>query len=220
MVYDIIKPGEDDAARTQAIQRGINAGDAQVIALAAESIVAAGPNIAQALPAANRAMLITAIGTGLAECGGALAAIAPQFSAALRDPSTNWAAVQQALNATIASVTQTMEANDHSHISNSTQQSTATGGSVNQTMRATKGSTITGSSQIVTGSGTPAAGQSTMVSPGDLNHQRELLAATIARLQIRELQATQYGIDVPPHIVTEREQLQAKVIQLQKIVGA
>lgn len=53
----------------------------------------------------------------------------------------------------------------------------------------------------------------------DPQQLRTLLAATIARLDVRELQQAQYGIDAPPHIVTELESLRAEAARLRAKLG-
>lgn len=53
----------------------------------------------------------------------------------------------------------------------------------------------------------------------DTQQLQALLAATVARLGVRELQLAQYGIDAPPHVVTELESLRAEAARLRAKLG-
>lgn len=215
MIYDIVKPGSDDETRALVIQQGLEQHDPQVVALVADTLAVAGPELAGALPA-ERTALVAALERGMREGGGALEAIAQQLGTALRNPQADWNAVQRSLSTTIASISMSMETSDEAQMKNNVQNSAATGGPVTMDMKAGGKSVMEGNQQIVGVSPAQPAHQG-QVAPRDIKHQRELLAATIARLQIRELQAAHYGIDAPPHILAERDELRTRVEQMRRL---
>lgn len=217
MLYDAVRPDADDDARGAAIQRGLAADDPQVQALVADLLLALGPQLAQALPPAYR----PALTQGMQQAGGRLAAIAPAISAALADPQADWAALQQRLAPRITGVEQVARARDNARLIDNRQEAVHSTGPISQVLDGSGASLIQGTTQIVTGAGHLQAqtGGRGDVPGGDLQHQREVLAATIARLKVRELQRAQYGIEAPPHVVTELDDLRAEVARLRAALG-
>jgi hypothetical protein len=109
IVYDLLKPHLDDESREELIARGLEQRDPGVIRLVAEALTRAGPELASALPDTTRTKLVELLERGMQEPGGALAAIAPRYAGALRNPPADWTALQAELQQTITSVSQTME---------------------------------------------------------------------------------------------------------------
>lgn len=90
-------PLEDEDGRAELIEQGLAANDAATQAVVAATLAAAGPDVARALPADGRAELIGGIERGMQDAGGALAALAPTYAAALRAPEqADWNAVRVA----------------------------------------------------------------------------------------------------------------------------
>lgn len=150
-LIDRIIFADNDHQRVQIVDAGLRAGDRDVQTLAAGALTQAGTEVAQAVPAADHTDLITDLQAAMQQVGGPLAAIAPQYAAALRNPQTDWAALQAELRATITRVHQTMEASEEGVISGSEQDVQQASGPVEQVMRATKHGRIENSRQSVTG---------------------------------------------------------------------
>ncbi len=74
---------------------------------------------------------------GMHDSGGALAAIAPRYTEALRSPPDDWQALQAELQQTISRVSQTMETAEGGVISGGQMRAERVGGPVEQVMRAT-----------------------------------------------------------------------------------
>jgi hypothetical protein len=147
----VMLPLEAEEEREHLIDQGLQQRDPGVTNLVAATLTAAGPEIAQALPETGHAQIITGMETAMQQAGGPLAAIAPQYTAALRNPQTDWDALQAALRTTITRVSQTMEASEEGVISGSEQDAQQASGPVEQEMRATKKGRIENSRQSVTG---------------------------------------------------------------------
>lgn len=222
-LYDAIRPDVDDDARGKAIQAALAARDPHVTALVADALAALGPQLALAL--AQRPSLLPALGDGMRQAGGVLAAVEPELRAALADPQADWGALQQQVARHITSVEVAAETSDEARMINQEQRVENAAGPVKLCARAGGRSVMEGGKQIVTGmAGAPASGAPPRdrppAAPGDdPRHLRTLLAATIARLEVRELQRAQYGIDAPPHVVTELEDLRAQVAWLRARLG-
>ncbi|MDQ2998742.1 MAG: zinc ribbon domain-containing protein [Chloroflexota bacterium] len=152
LVYDLVKPDLDAGERELRIAEGLKQRDPGVIQLVAEALASAGPDVARAIPDQTRAALIDTLGQGMQAPGGALAAIAPRYTAGLAAPQTNWEALQAELRQTIKKISQTIEASEGGVVSGGHMQAEATGGSVDQVMRTSgTGSRIENSSQFVSG---------------------------------------------------------------------
>lgn len=194
----------------------LQANDPQVNRLAAEALAAAGPQLAAALPEVGRPALVQALSGGISSAGGALAAIGPAFSAALLRPPADWAALQQQLQSAVAGVELAIDAAGRAQVRDNVQEVEQPGaGPAVLRITATDDTVVERNQQRVRRPDEPGA----PAAPGDPQHPHTLLAATIARLQIRELQAAQYSIDVPPHITVERDALCAEVERLRALVG-
>ncbi len=152
-LIDRILLADSDRQRSQVIEQGVRDGDRDVQALVAGALIQAGAEMSQAIPAADRDALIGDLHTGMQQAGGSVATIAPRYTAALRDPQTDWAALQAALRETITHVHQTMEASEEGVISGSRQEASQASGPVEQVMRATKKGRIENSQQIASGPG-------------------------------------------------------------------
>ena len=217
-----MRPGNDDDQRRKAIRKGLEDNDPQVTALVADTLATLGPQLAGALADAQQPTLLPALTEGMQKSGGVLAKVAPQLSAALADPHADWAALQQQV-ARIMGVEMSMETTDDARMANQEQHVENAAGPVKLSMTATGKSVQEGNRQTVIGAtgastGTPTANQPPS-TPGDPQHLHKLLATTIARLQVRELQQAQYGIDVPPQVKLEIDYLRAEVERLRTQVG-
>lgn len=148
-------PSLSYSERNAILNEGIKANDPDVQQLVAATLVEAGSTIIEVLPPTQRQELASAIGQGMKEIGGPVAAIAPRYAAALSNPQTDWAALQQELHHTITSVRQTMEASDDAVISGGQQHVEGAGGAVDQSMRATGRGKIENSTQTTIGTRHP-----------------------------------------------------------------
>jgi len=84
-------PLEAEAEREQVIEGALAANDPAVQRLVAAVLAHAGSQLAGALPEAHRAELVTGLERAMQEAGGPLAALAPTYAAALREPGhTDW----------------------------------------------------------------------------------------------------------------------------------
>ena len=228
MVYDLAKPDLDDETREELIARGLEQRDPGVIRLVAEALTQARPELAHALPDATRTKLVELLERGMHGAGGALAAIAPRYSEALRNPPADWQALQAELQQTISRVSQTMEATERGVISGGRQKASRSGGAIDQTMRATgRGSRIETSSQTVVGGAgagaepvsaekldTPSAGRT-----GDREQMQRLLDNHTRRLYQLESRAAIEGIGTPPAVAIEIEDIRAEIARLQRLLG-
>ena len=222
-IYEVMRPGSDDEQRRKAIRDGLQAKDPQVTALVADTLAALGPQLAGALSDARQPRLLPALTDGMQRSGGVLAEVAPQLSAALADPHADWAALQGQVAQRISSVEMSMETTDDARMSNQEQRVENAEGPVKLVMKADGKSVQGGNRQTVIGATgaskrTPTAHQPAP-TPNDPQHLHKLLAANIARLQVRELQRAQYGIDVPPYVKLEIDDLRAEVGLLRTQLG-
>ncbi|MFL5807374.1 MAG: hypothetical protein ACJ8CR_37300 [Roseiflexaceae bacterium] len=231
MVYDLVKPELDDERREQLIARGLKQRDPGVIRLVAEALTQAGPDLARALADATRTQLVALLESGMQEPGGALAAIAPRYADALRNPPADWRALQAELQQTITSVSQTIEAAEGGVISGGQMRAEHVSGPVEQVMRATgRGSRIENSSQTAVGGagsgvgpGRAGAGKRDTAragTTGDREHMRRLLESHTRRLHELENRAATEGIRTPPEVTTEMEDIRAEIARLQQQLGA
>lgn len=218
LAYDLLTPELPADERERLIARGLRQRDPAVIRMVAEALVAAGPALAEALPATLRAELAAALGEGMAEPGGALAAIAPQYAAGLGSASTDWAALGGELRATLARVSLSMEASSGGVISGSPQSAPHAGGDVKLSMRAVgPGSRIENSPQTLSGDANSSSPSPTPL--GTRAHQERLLATYTQRLQLLEERAAREGLHTPPEIVIEIEVLRADIAALERQLG-
>ena len=223
LLYDAVRPDADDDARTSALQKGLEDNDPRITALVADTLAALGPQLAGALSDARQPRLLPALTEGMQRSGGVLAEVAPQLGAALADPQTDWAALQQQITGLITSLDMSMEASGKARITGQKQRAENVTGRVVISVKASDEAVIKNGEQTVIGAtgaskGTPTAHQPAP-TPDDPQHLHKLLAANIARLQVRELQRAQYGIDVPPHVKTEIDDLRAEIERLRTQVG-
>lgn len=218
-LYEAVRPDSDDHKRRNAIRDGLKAHDPQVIAVVADALTALGPQFAGALADARQPRLLPALTEGMQQSGGVLAEFAPQLSAALANPHADWSALQQQVTQRIASVQMSMETSDEAQMRNQEQRVEQASGPVVMSMKASGKSVQEGNKQIATGGSGATTPHQPAPTPDDPQHLHKLLATTIARLQVRELQKAQYGIDVPPHVATELADLQADVMRLRAQLG-
>ena len=95
-------PPDDDEARETVIEQGLTERDAGVEQAVAAALVAAGPDLALALPSAQREALAARFEQGLRELGGPAETLAPRFAAGLREPGADWKALKDELQHAIA----------------------------------------------------------------------------------------------------------------------
>lgn len=153
MVYDLIKPDLDDAARTNQIAQALEAHDPASGALVAATLIEAGPEVAQALLADRREALIGGLEAGMQQAGGPLAQIAPRYAAGLRDPQTDWAALQAALRQTVEQTAMLMQVGHEGAISDVEMRADGTKGTVDMRMIAGDKGKISGARMVRTGGG-------------------------------------------------------------------
>jgi hypothetical protein len=231
IVYDLVKPDLDDEGREELIARGLEQRDPGVVRLVVEALMQAGPELAGALPDATRTKLVELLERGMHDSGGALAAIAPRYADALRNPPSDWRAPQAELRETITKVAQTMEAAEGGVISGGQMRAEHVGGPVEQVMRATgRGSRVENSSQMAVGGAGSGAGPgragagkrdtARAGTPSDCEHIRRLLASHTRRLHELENRAATEGIRTPPEVTTEMEDIRAEIARLQRLLGA
>ena len=221
-LYEAVRPDTDDEHRRIALRDGLKAHDPQIAALVADTLAALGPQLAGALADVQKPKLLPALTAGMQQSGGVLAEVAPQLSAALADPQADWFALQQHVAQRITSVDMSMETSDEAQMRKQKQVVDNATGPVRLSMKASGKSVQEGNEQRVTGVGAATPSGTSTPNPTastEPQHLHALLATTIARLQVRELQQAQYGIDTPPHVTTERAQLQAEVTRLRAQLG-
>jgi hypothetical protein len=221
LLYDIIKPNQAEHVREQAIVAGLKARHPDVIQLVAEALIAAGPDLAQVLPEDARAELIAALEQGMREPGGALAAIAPYYSSALRDVDANWRTLQQELHQAIISVKQTIETGDDAEISGAGQRVEGASGPIEQVIRATGRSQNVNPQQVVIATGRASVGATTnqtapLSSSGNVDHLQRLIGISTRRLQELEAQAALTGFQTPPAVTLEIADLRDEIARLQE----
>ncbi|MEI8166711.1 MAG: hypothetical protein WCG26_10030, partial [Chloroflexales bacterium] len=150
-LIDNILNATSDRERRKLIQQGLQAGDPQVQTLVAGAMVYAGPDVAGALPLADRTDLVTALEQGMRDAGGPLAAIAPRYAAALRAPNADWAALQGTLGRELEMTRQIVRVGKQGKIKEVDQDVTRRKGSIEQILEGGDGAEISGSTQTVTG---------------------------------------------------------------------
>jgi len=224
LLYEVIDPDVDDDTRSTAIQRGLEAGDPHVTALVLDALTALGPQLAESLAAVQRPALLPALSAGMQQAGGPLTTLAPQISAALADSQADWGPLQQRVASSITSLDMRVRTKDGARVSGQKQRAENAAGRISMSIEASGTSVIENGEQTVIGAAQPsgaASGSATTGAalPNDPAQLRALLAATIARLNVRELQRAQYGIDAPPHVVTELADLRAEVTRLRAALG-
>jgi formylglycine-generating enzyme required for sulfatase activity len=112
-------PVEAEAERIDLLEQGLESRDQGALAVAAAALVAAGPQMAAALPPAARDELIATVERGMQEAGGPLAALAPAYAAALRSPAqADWAALKAEAQRQI-SISAKIEAGERARIARS-----------------------------------------------------------------------------------------------------
>lgn len=228
LLYDAVRPDADDDTRSIAIQRALETDDPRIKALVsmlvADSLTALGPQLAHSLADAQQSALLPALSDGMRRSGGVLAEVEPQLSAALADPQANWAALQQQVAQKISSLEMSIEAGDDTRVAENKMRAENVTGPVKMSINASGKAVVERNEQTAIGAGgapaSPPSQPSAPNTPSDPQHLRALLAATIARLEVRELQRAQFGIEAPPHVVTELGDLRAEVARLQQLVGA
>lgn len=222
-LYEAVRPDTDDEKRRKAIRDGLQAEDPYLAALVADTLAAFGPQLASALADARQPTMLPALTVGMQESGGVLAELAPQLSVALADPQADWAALQQQMTGMITSLDMSVEASGDARITGQKQRAENVAGRTVMIVKASDRAVIENGEQTVIGAGgalkrTPTAHQPAS-TPGDPQHVHKLLATSIARLQVRELQKAQGGIDAPPHVTLEIEDLRVEVARLRAQLG-
>jgi hypothetical protein len=149
-------PLEAETEREALIERGLTQGDQSVLAAVAAALVQAGPEVARALPATQRAELIDGLQHGMAQAGGPLAAIAPRYAAALSEEQADWGNLREALRQAI-SVRLSDEIGDEARVIRSGQRVEHPTGNVEVTRKVGKGARVEDSGQTVIGGNAPAA---------------------------------------------------------------
>ncbi|HEU4321975.1 MAG TPA: zinc ribbon domain-containing protein [Roseiflexaceae bacterium] len=157
MAYDLLKPDLDDDTRAEQIVQALEARDPASGALIAAALIEAGPEVAQALPETGREVLISGLEAGMRHADGALAAIAPRYTAGLRDGQTDWAALQAALRQTVEQTTMHMEVGHKGQIRNAAMEVTGAPGDVDMRMIAGDEGVIDGARMVRSGDRVPAA---------------------------------------------------------------
>lgn len=219
LLYDLVRPGLEEGQRERTIAQGLKNHDPGVIRLVAEALAGGGPEVARAIPEQIRAELIDALRQGMQEPGGALAAIAPGFTAGLSTPQTDWSALQAQLRQAIDRASQTIETAEGGVISGGRQQVEGARGPVEQVMRASgQGSRIENSSQVVTGASAARDASPPAGAPlGQREHSAQLLAQHQRRLQKLEQRAAAEGLHAPPQVLIEIDDLRAEIARLQPL---
>lgn len=151
LIYDIVNAPSDDA-RAQIVEQGIEHEDRDVLTLSAAALVAAGPDLAQALPETSSRELIDGLEHGMRQAGGPLERLAPRYAGALREPNADWAALRDELTY-ILSVEQTIDIGEDALNQDSGQRVEHADGPVKQSITIARGGKNIGSSQVVIGSG-------------------------------------------------------------------
>lgn len=157
MAYDLLKPDLDDDTRAEQIVQALEARDPASGALVAAALIEAGPEVVQALPEAGREVLISGLEAGMQQADGALAAIAPRYAAGLRDPQTDWAALQAALRQVVEQTTMHMQVGHKGQIRNAVMEVTDTPGTVDMRMTAGDEGVIDSPRMVRSGGRAPAA---------------------------------------------------------------
>jgi hypothetical protein len=110
LISKLTDPALDDLEREASLEQALAQGDLDAQALTAALLTREGATIAQALPEASRNDLTSALGQAMQQAGGPLAAIAPRYAAALRNPATDWERLRKDLYETVSTSTQTRKA--------------------------------------------------------------------------------------------------------------
>jgi hypothetical protein len=100
----------DDDQRSDVLRQELERGNTDVQALTAGLLVHEGATVADALPDASQSEIVSALDTGMKQAGGPLAAIAPRYVEALRDPATDWEHLRAELKTTVSTSTQSRKA--------------------------------------------------------------------------------------------------------------
>lgn len=142
----ILQPQTKEKERIKLLQTGLATQDPDVQAVVAALLSQYGEQVAQAIPDDERDEVLTELHEEMQEAGGPLEAIAPRYTAALRNPATNWEELQASLHPAIMTTYQRMTAQN---IRNTAQEVYNQDGHIDQTMHAT--GDIEGSRQTVVG---------------------------------------------------------------------
>jgi hypothetical protein len=156
MAYDFLKPDLDDDTRAEQIQQALEAREPATGALVAAALIDAGPDVAQALPTNNREALIDGLVKGMEQAAGPLAQIAPRYTAGLRDPQTDWAALQTALRQVVEQTAMTMQVGNKGQIRDAAMEVEGVGGNVEMKMTAGDEGVIQGVRMSRSGGHAPA----------------------------------------------------------------
>jgi hypothetical protein len=110
LISKLTDPALDDLERDMLLEDALKQGDPDAQGLTAALLLNQGPTVAQALTEATRQELTDQLAEGMQQAGGPLAAIAPRYAAALRDPATDWERLRKDLYQTVSTSTQTRKA--------------------------------------------------------------------------------------------------------------
>jgi hypothetical protein len=110
LISKLTDPALDDLERDILLEDALKQGDPDAQGLTAALLLNQGPTVAQALTEATRQELTDQLAEGMQQAGGPLAAIAPRYTAALRDPTTDWERLRKDLYQTVSTSTQTRKA--------------------------------------------------------------------------------------------------------------
>lgn len=149
LAYDLFKPDLDDDTRAAQIPQALEARDRASGALVAAALIAAGPDLTQAL--------IAGLEAGMQQAAGPLAQIAPRYTAGLRDPQTDWSALETALRQVVEQTVMRMEVGHKGQIRDAAMEVEGVGGSVEMTMIAGDEGVIQGARMVRAGGAAPAA---------------------------------------------------------------
>lgn len=130
----ILAPDTSERERVRLIVTGLEQHDPDMQALVGTLIGQVGAALSQALPPDERDDTIATLERGMQQAGGVLAALAPRYTAALRNPHTDWGAFQRSLHQHIATVHQDIRAANVID----TSQDAHHDGSITQTIHATQ----------------------------------------------------------------------------------
>ncbi len=214
LLYDIFKPGTSEDERSAAIQRGLEAGDSQVQALVAGVVLDAAPILAE--DAYLAPTVVPALLNGMKQAGTVLSELASRLEPALQNPATDWNAFRTEQEQRIRSVALSIEASDTAQVRDNVQRTTGVSGDVTMSIKASGNSVVERNIQEAHGGNAPQSASGD--GAGTSDQRTKLLGILLARLAVREEQVAIYGIDAPPHMRTERDDLRAEVERLQKLV--
>ena len=202
-------PLDEEDQRIAIIEQGLVANDAAIQALTAATLLAAGPDMAHALPAETSADLITGMAQGMQQAGGTLASMAPEYAQALRSPEqADWQALRQYVQQQIQ-IRARVEAGERAIIRESGIAIRGAQGHIDAEVLAGADSEITGSGiQISTGGPAPRPVTSSLAPQGSgvaITTQAQS-GAHIQDVQTTYIANAEYlNIQLPDHVKRQQQ---------------